>query len=256
MEQWVLDGRKFFSNEEIRRLKKVCALPVGQGLPIVPQSEAERGLRERERIIINLGLLAGLRVKEVANLKWSDISLETEPASLTVRNGKGGKTRLVRFNGELKESIMEYLKYKEAKGEEAGTDDPLFKSDKNSGPLPSVRDSLSIPTRVSGNKAPPYGDSRLSRLHRERSGVGEREHISRRTVQRVFERIAKKAGITGHSFHHLRHTYASHLYRASNYNLRLVQKQLGHSSIKTTQVYADVFDEDLNQALAKLYKGE
>jgi hypothetical protein len=34
----------------------------------------------------------------------------------------------------------------------------------------------------------------------------------------------------------------------------MVQKQLGHSSIKTTQVYADVFDEDLNQAVEKLYK--
>jgi len=187
MEQWVLDGRKFLSDEEIRRLKKVC-------------------LRERERIIINLGLLAGLRVKEVANLKWSDISLETEPASLTVRNGKGGKTRLVRFNGELKESIMEYLKHKTV-----NPDDPLLKS--NNG-----------------------------------------EHISRRTVQRVFERVARRAGINGHSFHHLRHTYASHLYRASGYNLRLVQKQLGHSSIKTTQVYADVFDDDLTKAVEKLYK--
>jgi site-specific recombinase XerD len=85
--------------------------------------------------------------------------------------------------------------------------------------------------------------------------AGNGGHLARRTIQRVFERVAGRAGISGHSFHHLRHTYASHLYRAGGYNLRMVQKQLGHSSIKTTQVYADVFDEDLNQAVEKLYKG-
>jgi len=77
--------------------------------------------------------------------------------------------------------------------------------------------------------------------------------FSKRALQRVFERMAKMAGITGHCFHHLRHTYASHLYKAGGYNLRLVQKQLGHANIRTTQIYADVFDEDLKKALEKLY---
>ena len=78
--------------------------------------------------------------------------------------------------------------------------------------------------------------------------------VAKRTLQRGWRRLAGMAGINGHCFHHLRHTYASHLYRASNYNLRLVQKQLGHASIRTTQVYADVFPDDLKTALAKLYK--
>jgi len=200
MNQWVLDGRKFLSAEEIRRLKGVCRPPA-----------SEAGTR-RERVIINLGLMAGLRVKEIADLKCGDISLEAEPASLTVREGKGGKMRLVQFNGELKKSIKEYLKYKEDAGERTGTDAPLFKSDKSGG------------------------------------------HLNKRTLQRVFARMSRAAGINNHCFHHLRHTYASHLYRASNYNLRLVQKQLGHASIRTTQVYADVFDEDLAKALEKLYQ--
>jgi site-specific recombinase XerD len=42
------------------------------------------------------------------------------------------------------------------------------------------------------------------------------------------------------------------LYRASNYNLRLVQKQLGHRSIQTTQIYADVLDEDAVAAVENL----
>ncbi|GAH75377.1 unnamed protein product, partial [marine sediment metagenome] len=55
-----------------------------------------------------------------------------------------------------------------------------------------------------------------------------------------------------YSIHCLRHTYATRLYKASGYNLRLVQKQLGHSSVSTTQVYADVMDSDVDQAVANL----
>ena len=77
--------------------------------------------------------------------------------------------------------------------------------------------------------------------------------MTTRGLQKVFERNAKKAGIKGHSIHHLRHTYASHLYKASKYNLRLVQKQLGHSSTKVTEVYADVLRPDLEKAVGNLY---
>ena len=42
----------------------------------------------------------------------------------------------------------------------------------------------------------------------------------------------------------------------SGYNLRLVQKQLGHSSPSITQVYADVMNTDVEKALKNLEKGE
>ena len=209
-EQWVLDERKFLTDEEIERLKRNCRT-------------------EKEKLIINLGLLSGLRVREVVDLKCGDISLGIATSSLIVRNGKGGKSRLVRFNGELKESIMDYLKclpVPSETGRQAG----------------KTARSPVCPVRGTGPDDP--------LLSAQNGG-----HLARRTIQRVFERVAGRAGIRGHSFHHLRHTYASHLYRAGGYNLRMVQKQLGHSSIKTTQVYADVFDEDLNQAVEKLYKG-
>ena len=79
------------------------------------------------------------------------------------------------------------------------------------------------------------------------------DHLTKMALQKTFYRSAKRAEIQGHSIHHLRHTYASHLYKASGFNLRLVQKQLGHSSIKTTEVYADVFNEDMEKALERLY---
>ena len=72
-------------------------------------------------------------------------------------------------------------------------------------------------------------------------------------IQQVFKKWSRKAGLPSHySIHSLRHTYAVRLYKASGYNLRLVQKQLGHSSVLTTQVYADVMDEDVDQAMENL----
>jgi integrase/recombinase XerC/integrase/recombinase XerD len=56
--------------------------------------------------------------------------------------------------------------------------------------------------------------------------------ISPRTVQFIFRQYAPD-GITPHK---LRHSYASELYSRSR-NLKVVQENLGHSSIKTTEIY-------------------
>jgi len=77
--------------------------------------------------------------------------------------------------------------------------------------------------------------------------------LSRSAVFRVFKACAAQVGLPRRfSIHSCRHTYASLLYRASNYNIRLVQKQLGHRSIQTTQVYADVLSEDAAVAVDRL----
>ena len=82
-----------------------------------------------------------------------------------------------------------------------------------------------------------------------------RKHMTTRGIQKVFKRCLKKAGLPEHfSFHSLRHTYGTHLYKASKHNLRLVQEQLGHSSIKTTEVYAGLLMEEVKNALERLYK--
>lgn len=63
--------------------------------------------------------------------------------------------------------------------------------------------------------------------------VGQQgNHISPRTVQHLFKQYAP-SGVTPHK---IRHSYASELYRRSK-NLRVVQENLGHSSIKTTEIY-------------------
>ncbi len=79
-------------------------------------------------------------------------------------------------------------------------------------------------------------------------------HMTSRAIEKAFKRIAANATLPKHySIHCLRHTYACQLYKASGYNLRLVQKQLGHSNSRTTEVYADVMNPDLAKSLEKLY---
>jgi len=84
------------------------------------------------------------------------------------------------------------------------------------------------------------------------SGTGS--FMTTRAIQKAFKRCAALARLSPHySMHSCRHTYACHLYKASGWNLRLVQKQLGHASIATTQVYADVMQPDARRALERLY---
>ena len=79
------------------------------------------------------------------------------------------------------------------------------------------------------------------------------EKMTTSAIQRAFKKWAKKAGLDErYSIHSLRHTYATKIYRASGYNLRMVQKQLGHSSPSISAIYADVIDEDLEEAVEKL----
>ena len=74
-------------------------------------------------------------------------------------------------------------------------------------------------------------------------------HMTTRAIQKAFKRSAEKAFLrSDYSIHCLRHTYACLLLKASKWNLRLVQKQLGHSKITTTQVYADVMMPDIKKA--------
>ena len=79
-------------------------------------------------------------------------------------------------------------------------------------------------------------------------------HLTTRALQKAFKRCARKADLSSHfSIHCLRHSHACFLLKASNWNLRLVQKQLGHSSITITQIYADVMLPDIRKAMNNLF---
>ncbi len=79
------------------------------------------------------------------------------------------------------------------------------------------------------------------------------EHMTTRALQKAFKRCLARAKLDNYGIHATRHTYGTHLYRASKFNLRLVQKQLGHSSSKVTEVYANLFLQDVEKSVERLY---
>jgi len=83
--------------------------------------------------------------------------------------------------------------------------------------------------------------------------VSERQlFMSSNAIQKVFKKWAHRSSLPSrYSIHSCRHFHASALLKASK-NLRLVQQQLGHSSPQTTTVYAQVLDEEINEAVEKL----
>jgi site-specific recombinase XerD len=66
-----------------------------------------------------------------------------------------------------------------------------------------------------------------------------------------FSHLVRSRGLKNATVHTLRHTFASHLVMNS-VDLYTVQKLLGHSSIKTTEIYAHLAPDFLRSAMDKL----
>jgi len=84
--------------------------------------------------------------------------------------------------------------------------------------------------------------------------IGQRGPWTAQAVQQAVKKHLKALGLyeSGKSVHALRHSYALELYRQER-DLRAVQKQLGHASVQTTQIYADVTQEDIQGQIKGLW---
>lgn len=63
----------------------------------------------RDQALIMLLLHTGLRVSEVSDLRLSDIEISERKGQLTVRDGKGGKHRMVPLNADVRKTLVTYL---------------------------------------------------------------------------------------------------------------------------------------------------
>ena len=132
---WTLLAHKFLTDEEVRRLRIVSAQRTSSARP--SRDGGYRGRRNGQRraclranthrqavrdgLIINLALFTGLRVQEIADLKCGDIMIKEDTAFIIVQCGKGDKSRLVHFNGELSRHLKAYLEWKVTQGERDST---------------------------------------------------------------------------------------------------------------------------------------
>ena len=65
--------------------------------------------------------------------------------------------------------------------------------------------------------------------------------------------VAKRCGITKHlTWHQSRHTAATTVFLSNGVPIETVSSMLGHKSIKTTQIYAKITKEKLNQDMENL----
>lgn len=202
---WTIDESKYLSAEEVKKLRGTClkrrdiAIKRHDYIPV------------RDWFMVELGLNAGFRVKEMANLKVSDLFIDDNQSSISTI-GKGNKKRAVWISKRFKRSCLWFLGWKKRIAQDITPDAYVL-------------------TAQNGKK------------------------LTTRALEKAFKRCAARAGLASHyHIHCLRHTYGSYLYVSSGHNLRLVQEQLGHSSVKITEVYASVMDVDAKQAVERLYR--
>lgn len=84
--------------------------------------------------------------------------------------------------------------------------------------------------------------------------IGQRGPWTPWAVGEIVKKYLRQLGLyeRGKSAHSLRHSYAVELYRQKR-DIRSVQKQLGHANIQTTEKYADVLIEDIQEQIKGLW---
>ncbi|MBW4966420.1 integron integrase [Pseudoalteromonas sp. CR1] len=230
-------------NLNFARSKRQPKLPVVMTPDEVKQLMVH--LSKRYYLIVGLMYGSGLRVMEAVQLRVKDIDFDYK--CIQIWNGKGNKHRIVTLATELlpllRNQIMqveEYLRLDLQNEQYAGVWMPNALARK----YPSANKSLAWQYLFPSYKL----SSDLE------TGEIRRHHFHPTCVRKAVKKALKQTNITKivtpHTF---RHSFATHLLQ-SGADIRTVQAQLGHTDVKTTQIYTHVLQQGANGVVSPLSK--
>lgn len=182
------------------------------------------------RLVAQLMYGSGLRVNEALRLRINDINFDT--LSITVRNGKGNKDRKTLLSPHIIADLKHQIESVTA----------LYKLDTKNG-YGEVYMPYAL-QRKYPNHAKSLGWQYLfpaKNISKDpRSNKLMRHHLTDRSVQQQVATAVKQAKIVKKAnCHTFRHSFATRLLESGT-DLRNIQELLGHSDIKTTQIYTHV----------------
>ena len=198
---------------------------------------------ERQSLPVSMLYGSGLRLMECVRLRVKDIDFDFR--CVKIWNGKGGKHRVVTLSDTLvaplqtqTEKVKHLLERDRANPEYAGVWMPQQLAKKYQGANKSLEWQYLFPA----SKTSIDPESSLRRRH----------HIDEKQLQRVIRNTAREIGLKKSvTPHTLRHSFATHLL-LKGADIRTVQDQLGHSDVRTTQIYTHILQRGGNAVVSPL----